>query len=121
MAWCARADGCASEPNRGFDQSSSELGPSLSLEAGGAQFGGEIVDYEHGLSFATVHGSGHMVPTFRPRAALQLIEHVVYGSEFAPPVPNDTALAAMSEADFDSFLDSWVDKAESATYIRTEG
>lgn len=97
------------------------FGPSLSLEAGGAQFGGEIVDYEHGLSFATVHGSGHMVPTFRPRAALQLIEHVVYGSEFAPPVPNDAALAAMSEADFEAFLDAWVDKAESGTYIRTKG
>ena len=82
------------------------FGPSLSLQAGGAQYGGEIVDYEHGLSFATVHGSGHMVPTFRPRAALQLIEHVVYGSEFAPPVPNDAALAAMSEADFEAFLDA---------------
>ena len=33
----------------------------------GPQFGGQIVDYEHGLSFTTVHGSGHMVPTFRPR------------------------------------------------------
>ena len=39
------------------------FGPSLSLQSGGAQYGGEIVDYEHGLSFATVHGSGHMVPT----------------------------------------------------------
>jgi serine carboxypeptidase-like clade I len=39
------------------------FGPSLSLQSGGAQYGGEIVDYAHGLSFATVHGSGHMVPT----------------------------------------------------------
>ena len=92
-------------------------GPSLSPEAGGAQFGGEIVDYAHGLSFATVHGSGHMVPTFRPRAALQLIEHVVYNTSFAPAVPTDAKLAAMSEADFSSFLDAWVDQAGSTAFI----
>ena len=62
-----------------------------------------------------------MVPTFRPRAALQLIEHVVYGSPFAPPVPADAALAALSDADFDSFLDSWVDTAESVKYVRATG
>jgi serine carboxypeptidase-like clade 1 len=93
------------------------FGPSLSLQSGGAQYGGEIVDYAHGLSFATVHGSGHMVPTFRPRAALKLIEHVVRNTSFAPPVPGDAALAAMSDAAFDSFLDSWVDKAEAAAYV----
>ena len=55
-----------------------------------------MVDYEHGLSFATVHGSGHMVPTFRPRAALKLLEHVVRGTPFSPPVATDDELAAMS-------------------------
>ena len=93
------------------------FGQTLALQGGGAQYGGEIVDYEHGLSFATVHGSGHMVPTFRPRAALKLIEHVIKGTKFAPPVPSDAELASMSDDDFDKFLDSWVDKAESADYI----
>ncbi len=97
------------------------FGPSLSMVAGGAQFGGEIVDYEHGLSFATVHGSGHMVPTFRPRSALQLLEHVVYGSEFAPEVPSDAALAGMSEAEFSKFLDMWVVEAESVDFVRRQG
>lgn len=58
-----------------------------------------------------------MVPTFRPRAALKLIEHVVYNTSFSPPVPDDAALAAMSDTQFDAFLDAWVDKAESATFI----
>jgi hypothetical protein len=31
----------------------------------GAQYGGEVVNYEEGLSFVTFHGSGHMVPQFR--------------------------------------------------------
>lgn len=93
------------------------FGPSLSLQAGGAQYGGEIVDYAHGLSFATVHGSGHMVPTFRPRAALKLIEHVVHNTPFSPTVPEDATLAAMSDAQFDSFLDAWVDRAESAAFV----
>lgn len=93
------------------------FGPSLSLQEGGAQYGGEIVNYEHGLAFATVHGSGHMVPTFRPRAALKLLEHVVLDTPFAPDVPNDAALVAMSSDAFDAFLDGWVDQAESATFI----
>jgi len=94
------------------------FGPSLSYQNGGSQYGGEIVNYEHGLSFATVHGSGHMVPTFRPRAALQLIRHVVRNTSFSPPVPSDAALAAMSDQAFDTFLDKWVDTAESAAFVR---
>jgi Serine carboxypeptidase len=31
----------------------------------GAQYGGEVVNYEEGLAFVTFHGSGHMVPQFR--------------------------------------------------------
>jgi cathepsin A (carboxypeptidase C) len=93
------------------------FGPSLSYASAGAQFGGNIVDYEHGLSFATVHGSGHMVPTFRPRAALQLIAHVVGNTSFAPHIPADADLAAMSESDFDKFLDSWTDRAEAAPFV----
>ena len=93
------------------------FGPTLSLQAGGSQYGGEIIDYEHGLSFATVHGSGHMVPTFRPRAALKLLRHVVEATPFAPDVPTDAALAAMSDEAFSKFLDVWVDKAESAQFV----
>merc|ERR1719267_428632 len=93
------------------------FGPSLSLQSGGAQYGGSIVDYEHGLSFATVHGSGHMVPTFRPRAGLQMLEHVVRGTPFAPPVLSDAALAAMGDDEFDDYLDRWVGTARSAEYV----
>ena len=81
----------------------------------GAQFGGQIVDYEHGLSFTTVHGSGHMVPTFRPRAALQMITHIVQNTSFAPDVP---PLGAMSDDAFDKFLDGWVDSAKTAAFVR---
>ena len=45
------------------------FGPTLDVHPGGAQFGGQIVNYENGLSFLTVHGSGHMVPQFQPQAA----------------------------------------------------
>jgi len=93
------------------------FGPSLSLQDGGAQYGGSIVNYEHGLAFATVHGSGHMVPTFRPRAALQLLAHLVANTSFAPLVPPDAALAKMSDAAFDSFLDSWVTTAQGSAYV----
>jgi cathepsin A (carboxypeptidase C) len=38
------------------------FGPSLTVVDAGAQFGGHVVNYQHNLSFVTVHGSGHMVP-----------------------------------------------------------
>ena len=93
------------------------FGPDLATEAAGPQLGGHVVDYAHGLKFATVHGSGHMVPQFRPRAALTFVAHVVKNAPLAPPLPDDANLAAMSDADFDTFLDSWVLDAQSATYI----
>ena len=93
------------------------FGPSLSLQAGGSQYGGSIVNYEHGLAFATVHGSGHMVPTFRPRAALQMLTHVVHNTSFAPPVPADAALVKMSDSEFDDFLDKWVMTAKGGAYV----
>ena len=40
-------------------------GPGLSLVAGGAQFAGHVVTYEHNLHFVTVHGSGHMVSVWK--------------------------------------------------------
>jgi len=52
-------------------------GPDLNLVATGPQFGGEVVNYEHNLSFVTFHGSGHMVPQFRPQAALHFLSKIL--------------------------------------------
>ena len=93
------------------------FGPDLATEAAGPQLGGHVVDYDHGLSFATVHGSGHMVPQFRPRASLTFIAHVLKNAPLAPPLPGDADLAAMSDDDFDAFLDTWVGDAQTAAYI----
>ena len=38
-----------------------KFGPDLIPHPLGSQFGGEVEDYQHGLSFFTVHGGGHMV------------------------------------------------------------
>merc|ERR1712178_360452 len=76
------------------------FGPDLELRAAGSQFGGQVVNYEHNLSFATVHGSGHMVPQFRPQAAEQLIKRLLSGTPFAPALATDDELGAMSDADF---------------------
>ena len=93
------------------------FGPALATVDAGSQFGGNIVDYEHNLSFATVHGSGHMVPTYRPQAGLKLIQHIVEDTPFAPPVPSDAQILSMSEDDFDAFLDTWVVTAKTAQYV----
>ncbi|CAJ1405327.1 unnamed protein product [Effrenium voratum] len=88
------------------------FGPNLELRDAGAQFGGHVVNYEHGLSFATVHGSGHMVPQFRPQAAERLLNRLLSGSNFAPFLPTDTELMGMSDDAFDKSVDDWTVKAE---------
>ena len=61
------------------------FGPSLSVVDAGAQFGGHVTSYEHGLSFVTVHGSGHMVPQFRPRVGSHLLRKLLSDAPFSPP------------------------------------
>lgn len=38
------------------------------------QTAGFITKFEGGMSFATVHGAGHMVPSTRPAQSLQLMQ-----------------------------------------------
>ena len=64
-----------------------------------------------------MHGSGHMVPTFRPRAALQMITHIVQNTSFAPDLPSDADLAGMDEDAFSSFLDEWTLSAQTTAFI----
>merc|ERR1712032_1181364 len=88
------------------------LGPDLQLQDTGVQFGGHVVSYEHNLSFVTVHGSGHMVPQFRPQSAERVLNRLLTGGLFAPVLPSDEALAAMSDSQFDTFVDQWTSKAK---------
>jgi hypothetical protein len=54
----------------------------------GAQMGGEVVNYEHGLSFVTFHGSDHMVPQFRPhKASLHMFDRLVSFKPLSPSCP----------------------------------
>jgi serine carboxypeptidase-like clade 1 len=87
-------------------------GPALSLVEAGPQFGGHVVNYNHNLSFVTIHGSGHMVPQFRPRAAYKLLHHLITGDHFAVPILNDNQLMSMSDNDFDKWLDGYTVNAK---------
>lgn len=97
-----------------LEQKPSLFGPSLELRDAGAQFGGQVVSYEHGLAFATVHGSGHMVPQFRPQAAERLLAALLEGGDYAlsPPLMTDEQLAAMTEPEFESSVDKWTAAAK---------
>jgi len=88
------------------------FGPDLSLSDAGPQFGGHVVNYEHNLSFVTVHGSGHMVPQFRPQAAERMLQMLLSGGSFAPLATDNTSLEKMSDDDFDQYLDKWIDQDE---------
>eukprot|EP00040_Diaphanoeca_grandis_P003180 m.24065 g.24065 ORF g.24065 m.24065 type:complete len:540 (+) comp14469_c0_seq1:89-1708(+) len=90
------------------------FGPSLALVEAGAQYAGHVVNYQHNLSFVTVHGSGHMVPQFRPRVALRLLQNLVTGRAFATPFVSDADLTAMSDDDFNKYLDTYTVAAKSS-------
>ena len=78
---------------------------------------GYVTRYAGDFDFLTVRGSGHMVPQFRPRAALTMITHVLRNESLAPPLPSDAAIAAMSDADFDAALDAWTALAQTAAFL----
>lgn len=48
-----------------FQERAPLFAPNVLAQEMGAQMGGEVTNYEAGLSFLTIHGSGHMVPQFR--------------------------------------------------------
>jgi cathepsin A (carboxypeptidase C) len=92
------------------------FGPSLSAWGSGPQIGGSVVEYEHGLAFATVHGSGHMVPQFRPRAALHMLSKLIRLEPLAPRLPTDRELEEMSDDEFGASVDKWTDRARAAPF-----
>jgi cathepsin A (carboxypeptidase C) len=93
------------------------FGPDLLVQPTGAQFGGEVVNYENGLSFLTVHGSGHMVPQFRPQAALHMIQKLVSYQDLSPLLPSNETLTKMCDKGFSKSMDSWTEKAKGSPYV----
>ena len=66
-----------------------------------------VVNYEHNLRFVTVHGSGHMVPQFRPQSAQRLLSNLLTGDRFAELIPTDEELAAFTDDEFNAWIDKW--------------
>jgi cathepsin A (carboxypeptidase C) len=83
----------------------------------GSQFGGEVVDYEQGLSFVTFHGSGHMVPQFRPQAALHFLNQFIEGQALSPLLPTNATLAGFSNLEFQKAIDGWTEAAMKCPYV----
>jgi cathepsin A (carboxypeptidase C) len=84
----------------------------------GAQFGGEVVDYEKGLSFVTFHGSGHMVPQFRPQAALHFLQRFLESDALLSPLmPSNQTLAKLDDKEFSSTMNEWTESAMKAPYV----
>lgn len=83
----------------------------------GIQFGGMIVNYANNFAFMTIHGSGHMVPEFRPQHALHLILKLVNQKPFSPPFATQADLAKMNSTDFINWLNIWTLNAQAAPYV----
>lgn len=97
------------------------FGPNLVAQNMGAQFGGEVVDYKEGLAFVTFHGSGHMVPQFRPQAALHFLNQFLTSDQLLSPLlPDNSTLADLSDADFRTTMDGWTKAAMKAPYVTSD-
>jgi serine carboxypeptidase-like clade I len=96
-----------------LDEKAVLFGPDLLLQDAGPQFGGEIVNYEHNLAFLTVHGSGHMVPQFRPQAALHMLDRLLHYQPLSPLLPRNATILAMTEDEFDDAMNKWTAFAKS--------
>lgn len=65
--------------------------PAVRCRIWGLQAGYKTV-YEHGFTFATVKGAGHMVPQYQPQRALDLFSSWITTKQLpaAAPPPVDT-------------------------------
>jgi hypothetical protein len=86
-----------------------------------AQFGGDVVNYEEGLSFVTVHGAGHMVGRDRPQQSLHMFKKFLEKDDelslLSPPLPSMENLD-----DPEKFLDflgnfDWYETAQGPPYV----
>lgn len=93
------------------------FGPDLLLQELGAQLGGEVVNYENNISFLTFHGSGHMVPQFRPQAALHMLRKLINYEALSPKLPLNATLVDLSNQDFRVTMDIWTESAKQAPYV----
>merc|ERR1711957_41427 len=100
-----------------LEEKAALFGPNLVHQAMGSQFGGEVVDYEEGLSFVTFHGSGHMVPQFRPQAALHFLKHFVDGQILSPLLPINQTIAEMTDKEFSTAMDEWTETAMGPPFV----
>ena len=77
----------------------------------------EEKSYDHNLSFLTFHGSGHMVPQFRPQAALHMLEKLIKRQSLSPLMPSNQTLASLSNSEFKDVVDAWTEKARGAPFV----
>lgn len=93
-------------------------GPDLLAQDMGPQFAGEVANYENNLAFLTFHGSGHMVPQFRPQSALKMVEKLLNFEDLAPLLPKNQTLASMSLEDYEQEMDRWTKSAQTWPYVK---
>jgi serine carboxypeptidase-like clade I len=93
------------------------FGPTLVVQEAGVQFGGEVITYESNLTFLTIHGSGHMVPQFRPQAAFHMMFTLLQHTLLSPHFPSNTTLTHASDSEFLHLLDDWTIRAKSKPFV----
>jgi serine carboxypeptidase-like clade I len=98
-------------------EKSPSFGQNLSPHPLGSQFGGEVENYQNGLTFLTVHGSGHMVPQFRPQASFHFMSKFLSSEPLSPPLMVDDLLQYLDEETFFAMFENWTAEAKSPPFV----
>jgi len=101
-------------------EKSALFGPNLVAQDMGAQFGGEVTDYHDGLKFVTFHGSGHMVPQFRPQAALHFLRKFVSGEDLSPLLPLNDTIVSFDDKAFQTAANAWTETAMQRPFVEED-
>jgi serine carboxypeptidase-like clade 1 len=84
------------------------------------QLGGYVTNYASNVTFVTIHGSGHLVPMFKPQVALHLFERLLGGGALSPPLDASELEALSDDAFFgDGFMTRWVEAAQKHEYAES--
>jgi len=71
-----------------------------------------------GLTFlSSQKSSGHMVPQFRPQAALHMLDKLLRDEMLSPLLPSNQTIATADQNDFRDMMEKWTESAMAAPYV----
>lgn len=66
---------------------------------------------------SVLQSSGHMVPQFRPQAALHMLDKFLQNEMLSPLLPSNQTIGTSDEKDFKNMMEKWTESAKATPYV----